>query len=118
MHHFRQYAAAAFGLGIFLAAGATPAAAEGIDAAVLACPGASCHGTDGRAPGVIPSIAGRPEAVLKAQLTAFKNAPPPGTTVMNRLIKGHSDEQIDALAKYFAQIKPAPTAAATAKGKK
>ena len=116
MHYFRQYAGAAFGLGIFLAAGAAPAAAEGIDAAVLAGPCASCHGTDGRSPGVIPSIAGRPEAVLKAQLTAFKNAPPPGTTVMNRLIKGHSDEQIDALAKYFAQIKPAPTA--TAKGKK
>jgi len=117
MHHFRQFVGAAFGLGIFLAAGAAPVAAQAIDASVLAGPCASCHGTDGRSPGPIASIAGRPEAVLRGQLRAFKaETPPPGTTIMNRLVKGYSDEQIDALARYFAQLKPAAPSAA--KGKK
>jgi sulfide dehydrogenase cytochrome subunit len=116
MNQFRTYAGAAFGFGLFIAAGVAPVSAQTLDAAVLAGPCASCHGTDGRSPGIIPSIAGRPEAVLRAQLKAFKaETPPPGTTIMNRLVKGHTDEQIDALAKYFAQLKPAPAAA---KGKK
>jgi sulfide dehydrogenase cytochrome subunit len=116
MQYFRYSTAAAFGLGLFIVAGALPAAAQTVDAAVLAGPCANCHGTDGRSPGIMPSIAGRPEAVLKAQLKAFKaETPPPGTTIMNRLTKGYTDEQIDALAKYYAQLKPAPAAA---KGKK
>jgi sulfide dehydrogenase cytochrome subunit len=116
MQYLRHSVGAAFGLGLFLVAGALPVSAQSIDAAVLAGACANCHGTDGRSPGVIPSIAGRPEAVLKAQLRAFKaETPPPGTTIMNRLLKGHTDEQIDALAKYYAQLKPAPAAT---KGKK
>lgn len=75
------------------------------DVSVLAGACANCHGTDGRSPGSIPSIAGRPESVLKSQLLAFKSdAPPAGTTVMSRLVKGYSDEQISALAQYFSQI--------------
>jgi sulfide dehydrogenase cytochrome subunit len=117
MQYFRHSVGAAFGLGLFLVAGAQTVAAQTVDPVVLAGPCANCHGTDGRSPGVIPSIAGRPEAVLKAQLKAFKaETPPPGTTIMNRLMKGYTDEQIDALAKYYAQLKPAPAAAA--KGKK
>jgi cytochrome subunit of sulfide dehydrogenase len=76
------------------------------DVAVLAGPCANCHGTDGRTKGPIPSIAGRPAATIQAMLKAYKSdTPPPGTTIMNRLVKGYSDEQIEALAKYFAAIK-------------
>lgn len=75
------------------------------DVSVFAAACANCHGTDGRSPGSIPSIAGRPESVLKAQLLAFKSdTPPAGTTVMSRLAKGFSDEQISALAQHFSQI--------------
>ena len=75
------------------------------DVSVLAGTCANCHGTDGRSPGVIPSLAGRPEAALKAQLLAFKSdTPPAGTTVMNRLAKGYTDEELGALAKHFSQI--------------
>jgi cytochrome subunit of sulfide dehydrogenase len=59
---------------------------------------------------------GRPESALRAQLQAFKaETPPPGTTIMNRLAKGYTDEQIAALAKHFSQIKA--QAPAAAKGK-
>ena len=80
------------------------------DVTVLAASCANCHGTDGRSPGSIPSIAGRPESILSQQLKAFKSdTPPAGTTVMNRLAKGLSDEQLDALALHFAQIARSPS---------
>ena len=66
---------------------------------------ANCHGTDGRARGAIPSIAGRPASTLEALLLAYKSdTPPPGTTVMNRLAKGYSDAELAALARHFANI--------------
>jgi len=88
-------------------AGMPAAAAEPstFDVTVLAATCANCHGTDGRSPGSIPTIAGRPEAILASQLNAFKSDnPPAGTTVMNRLTKGLSDAQIGALATHFSQI--------------
>lgn len=88
-----------------------PAQAQStFDVTVLAASCANCHGTDGRSPGGMPSLAGRPEAVLKAQLMAYKSdTPPAGTTVMNRLAKGYSDDELAALAKHFSQIKPQAT---------
>jgi len=84
---------------------ATAAEQSTFDVTVLAASCANCHGTDGRSPGSIPSIAGRPESILGEQLKAFKSDnPPAGTTVMNRLAKGLSDEQLDALALHFSQI--------------
>ncbi len=79
------------------------------DITVLAGACANCHGTDGRSPGGIPSIAGRPESVLADQLRAFKSdSPPANTTIMNRLVKGFSDDELTALARHFSQIKPQP----------
>jgi len=104
--------AAILGLGVTLITAPSAAAQSAADIAVLAGPCANCHGPDGRSPGQIVSIAGRPEAVLLAQLKAFKSdSPPPGTTVMNRLAKGYTDEQLSALASHFSKISataPAP----------
>lgn len=75
------------------------------DVSILAGTCFNCHGTEGRSPGAIPSIAGRPEAALRAQLLAFKSeSPPAATTVMNRLAKGYTDAEIDALARYFSRV--------------
>ncbi|NPD17665.1 c-type cytochrome [Xinfangfangia sp. D13-10-4-6] len=73
------------------------------EAQILAGPCASCHGPGGQSPGAIPSIAGLPEADLIAALTAFRDNPPAGTTVMTRHMKGYDDAQIAALAKFFAE---------------
>lgn len=79
------------------------------DVTILAGACANCHGTDGRSPGGIPSLAGQPEALLKSQLLAYKSDNSPATTtIMNRLAKGYSDEEIGALALYFSQISPRP----------
>lgn len=88
------------------------------DVVVLAGSCANCHGTDGRSPGPIVSLASRPEALLLNQLKAFKSeTPPPGTTIMNRLAKGYTDEQLAALAGYFSKISANASAAAPAKKK-
>ncbi|OXR50509.1 hypothetical protein PuT2_01160 [Pusillimonas sp. T2] len=98
-------------VGLLVLGLSAPAQAQStFDVTVLAAACANCHGTDGRSPGGMPSLAGRPEAVLKAQLMAYKSdTPPAGTTVMNRLAKGYSDDELAALAKHFSQIKPQAT---------
>jgi sulfide dehydrogenase cytochrome subunit len=81
---------------------ATPAAAQTLPSALaLSC--AACHGTDGKSPGSVPAIDGRSVKEAKEILTGFKN----GTrqsTVMNRMAKAYSDQEIDALAEYFSKI--------------
>lgn len=75
------------------------------DVTVLAGACANCHGTDGRSPGGIPTIAGRPESILVEKLRAFQSdTPPADTTIMNRLIKGFGDDELVALARHFSQI--------------
>ena len=90
-----------------LAAALIPAAAfaETADPAgqVLAGPCSACHGPDGVSPGSIPSISGLSEAELIEKLTAFRDAPPEGTTVMQRHAKGYDDAQIAAIARYISE---------------
>ncbi len=107
---------AARALGVLIGSIATlacaPAAhAQQRDASVLAGACFNCHGTDGRSPGSIVSIAGRPELELATKLKAFKSEPPPaGTTIMNRIARGYSDADLEALAAYFSGIKAASAA--------
>jgi cytochrome subunit of sulfide dehydrogenase len=74
--------------------------------AAIAVNCANCHGTGGRLQTAIPSIAGKPESVLHAQLLAFRANGIPGATVMPRLVKGYSEEELVALARYFAGLSP------------
>ena len=65
---------------------------------------AACHGTDGRAqPGMI-SLAGVPKEVTIQKMLDFKAGRKPAT-IMHQLAKGYSDEQIAAIAGYFAAQK-------------
>lgn len=101
-------------LGAFVAAAITmPCLAAGIaqaspaiEPSALAASCSNCHGTDGRSPGSIPSIAGIPYPVIKAKLEAFKISPAPDATVMPRLMRAYDAEQIEQLARYFSAIKP------------
>lgn len=83
------------------------------DISVLSGSCANCHGAEGRSNTIIPSLAAQPEALLREKLYAFKSdALPANTTVMNRLVKALSDEQLNALAVYFAQIPATPVSGA------
>jgi sulfide dehydrogenase cytochrome subunit len=71
----------------------------------LASACAICHGTDGRADGkVLPPLAGMPREHIASQMRAFRDGRRPAT-VMHQIAKGYTDEQIDALASWFAAQK-------------
>lgn len=91
-------------LGGFLTSAAQAASLDSRQAEVLAGSCANCHGTEGRLAGVIPAIANRPASVLEAQLLAFKNDEEPRATVMDRIARGYSDDELRALAQYFANL--------------
>jgi hypothetical protein len=66
---------------------------------------AACHGTDGRAqPGMV-SLAGVPKEVSIQKMMDYKAGRVPAATIMHQLAKGYSDDQIAAIAGYFAAQK-------------
>ncbi|WP_280153102.1 cytochrome C [Piscinibacter sp. XHJ-5] len=69
----------------------------------LAATCATCHGTEGRALEGTPllPLAGMPAPQLARQMRAFRSGDRP-STVMQQIIKGYTDAQIDQLAAWFA----------------
>jgi len=90
-------------------AGANGAIAQGADskpARSLAASCANCHGTGGVSVGDVESLAGKPREDIVRKMQEFKSGARPAT-IMNQLAKGYTDEQIEALASWFAAQKPA-----------
>lgn len=74
----------------------------------LAATCANCHGTDGRTQGAaFIALAGMPAAQLTEILALYKNGGRTGT-VMHQIAKGYTDEQIRAIAAFFAAQKKTP----------
>lgn len=67
----------------------------------LAASCASCHGTNGRAVTGMEALAGYPQDRLVKAMKDFRSGAKPAT-LMHQLAKGYTDEQIEAIAKYFA----------------
>ena len=60
----------------------------------------SCHGTDGRSPGSIPSLTGKNAEQALLVLKEFKSGRL-AATVMTRHAKGYTDAELEALANYI-----------------
>lgn len=77
-------------------------------ASLLTQPCFACHGANGNSVGLpIPSLTGQTEDPLYANLLAFKKGERPAT-LMTRIAKGYSDEDLKLIANYIAnQPKPA-----------
>ncbi len=74
----------------------------------------TCHGTDGRSVGnVPPALAGRDRGELLELMMDFKAGKRPAT-LMHQQAKGYTDQQIEAIAGYFAGVAKGPAAAAPA----
>lgn len=80
--------------------GADEVSARRIPAIALGCTG--CHGDSGEGSGAIPGINVRPEAELLRALQDFRSNQE-GSTVMNRIARGLSEQDLAALAKYFGR---------------
>lgn len=67
---------------------------------------AGCHGTEGRlkAAAFMP-LAGMPKAQFVQAMRDFRSGKRPAT-LMRHVAEGFSDGEIDAMAAYFAAVKP------------
>jgi sulfide dehydrogenase cytochrome subunit len=80
---------------------AASAAAQNASPQLLTLSCAGCHGPGGHSPGSIPSIYGRTAPAIAETMRAFRADQRPAT-VMNRIAKGYTDAEIDALAREIA----------------
>jgi cytochrome subunit of sulfide dehydrogenase len=103
------------GAGCVAALLAAPAGAQDANAARnLAATCFTCHGNDGRSVGgVPPGLAGRSKAELLQALKDFKDGKR-SATIMHQHAKGYTDQQLDAIAGYFAGVKAGPAEPAPA----
>jgi len=76
------------------------------DAQKLASACAICHGTLGKPAAGAPLIplAGLPRDHVATQMRAFRDGKRPATA-MHQIAKGYTDQQIDAMAAWFASQK-------------
>ena len=95
----RKSVALLLGSGLMLGATALSAAPTG---QMLADTCAGCHGTDGASTGpATPSIAGNAAIYIVDSMNAYKSGDRHGT-IMGRIAKGYSDEEIEAMAEVIA----------------
>jgi sulfide dehydrogenase cytochrome subunit len=82
-----------------------PATLSGATGSMLANTCAGCHGTNGVSSGpASPSIAGFNKEYFVVAMNEFKEGKFP-STIMSRIATGYSDEEIKAMAEFFAKQK-------------
>jgi sulfide dehydrogenase cytochrome subunit len=81
----------------------TTTSADGVrPASMLANTCAGCHGTNGASAGdLMPTIGGLDKGYLETTLTEFRDETR-DSTIMSRIAKGYSDNELKAIASYFA----------------
>jgi sulfide dehydrogenase cytochrome subunit len=82
---------------IVLASAGVAFAAEA-PAGAASCSG--CHASNPRVDTPVPPLNGRPAADIASQMIAFKAGQRPGT-IMDRIAKGFSDDEIRAIAAWY-----------------
>ena len=84
---------------------ATAGAAHAEDANLgrsLAATCANCHGTNGQARGdSVSALAGMPAERMTQTFNAYKTGALPAT-IMHQIAKGYTDDQVKAIAAFFA----------------
>lgn len=79
-----------------------PQLMTGASAEMLAHTCAGCHGTHGASSGpAAPTIGGLSEEYMIEVMQAYKSGDR-WSTIMERIAKGYSDQEIQAMAKYYA----------------
>jgi cytochrome c553 len=79
-------------------------AAHAADAPAGAAGCTGCHAGNPRVETPVPPLVGRPAGDISAAMIAFKAGQRPGT-IMDRIAKGFSDEEISAIAQWYAAQK-------------
>jgi len=85
---------------------AKPALMVGASAQMLAETCEGCHGTSGNSEGpAIPSIAGMSEDYMIESMAAYREGDTK-STIMGRLVKGYTEEEVALMAKFYADQTP------------
>jgi len=71
---------------------------------ILALSCTSCHGPDGKSEGIMPSLYGKETAYIEQRLLSFQKGQG-NPTVMGRIAKGYTKEEIKLIAEYFGNLK-------------
>lgn len=90
--------------GLMVAGSAMAQAPDPLQVRSWAAACANCHGTHGVAQPGMESLAGANKDEMLKKLLDFKTGRKPAT-LMHQLAKGYTDEQLQALASYFAAQK-------------
>jgi sulfide dehydrogenase cytochrome subunit len=64
----------------------------------------ACHAPNGDERNAIPSLEGRSARQIESALLAFKSGRRPAT-IMDRIARGYTDNEIAAVAAYFANLR-------------
>lgn len=91
----------ALAIAVAALAWAAPAAAQNANPQLLSLSCSGCHGPNGRSPAAMPPLFGRTAETIAQALREFRGDQRQAT-VMNRIAKGYSDEEIDAVAREIA----------------
>ncbi|MDH5749479.1 MAG: c-type cytochrome [Rhodospirillales bacterium] len=83
-----------------LVMGAPPTQAAGIDAALLASNCVVCHGPKGRSLGEMPKLKGMSAEKILDSFRQFR-AGQKASTIMDRISKGYTDDQVRAIARHL-----------------
>jgi cytochrome c553 len=86
---------------IWFSALGTASAAEA-PAGAASCSG--CHAASTRVDTPVPPLSGRPASDIATAMTEYKSGARKGT-IMDRIAKGFSDEEIRAIAAWYEQQK-------------
>ena len=89
---------------LLAAAGPAQAQVDPLQVRSWAASCANCHGTNGRAEKGNEPMAGMAKDEMIKKLADFKSGAKPAT-VMHQLSKGYTDEQLAAIAAWFAAQK-------------
>jgi cytochrome c553 len=101
MNAYRLFPLVLLGLAVLAAA---PVQAQDKAARDMAANCTGCHGTNGVSSGGIPSIAGTDKERIVTLMKEFRDGKRPAT-VMHQHAKGYTDQEIEAIAAWFAARK-------------
>ncbi len=105
MHKTFKYVLTVGALAFAVSSGAS---AGGASAVMLSDTCAGCHGTDGDSAGpASPTIAGISNDYFVELMQGFASGEVP-STIMGRIAKGYSEDEIKAMAKYYSGMKFVP----------
>ena len=91
-------------LAVLLAGASVAHAQEGPSGQAMVQTCYVCHGPDGRSAEAVPALMRGQRELIVRQMLDFKADRRPAT-IMNRVAKSYSDEQIAAIAGYLASLK-------------